>query len=104
MNTGSKVISYGPCQFPTLGFVADRWLAIQAFVSHPFWLIDAKFKPLTSTSTTASSRSAVADNDDSVDFNWKRGRVCDHAIGFCLYEKCLNFLQATNNTAKVIKV
>ena len=31
------VVSYGPCQFPTLGFIVERWLAVQAFVPQPFW-------------------------------------------------------------------
>lgn len=29
----------GPCQFPTLGFVVDRWEQIQKFVPQPFWYI-----------------------------------------------------------------
>jgi DNA topoisomerase-3 len=38
----SQVISYGPCQFPTLGFIVDRFNAIRKFVSEPFWDIDCK--------------------------------------------------------------
>lgn len=34
-----KLISYGSCQFPTLGFVVDRYKAIEEFISEPFWRI-----------------------------------------------------------------
>ena len=32
-------ISYGPCQFPTLGFVVSRYEQIQEFVPETFWYI-----------------------------------------------------------------
>jgi DNA topoisomerase-3 len=32
-------ISYGPCQFPTLGFVVQRFLRIQNFIPENFWTI-----------------------------------------------------------------
>ena len=31
------IISYGSCQFPTLGFVVERYKQIQEFVAEPFW-------------------------------------------------------------------
>jgi DNA topoisomerase-3 len=37
-------ISYGPCQFPTLGFVVDRYLKREKFQKEPFWRIDVKHK------------------------------------------------------------
>ena len=33
----SSIISFGPCQFPTLGFVVARYLESSQFVSEPFW-------------------------------------------------------------------
>jgi DNA topoisomerase-3 len=34
-----KMISYGSCQFPTLGFVVDRYLRVRNFTPEPFWYI-----------------------------------------------------------------
>lgn len=35
-----KVVSYGPCQFPTLGFVVERWARIETFVAEDFWFLE----------------------------------------------------------------
>lgn len=44
-----KLISYGSCQIPTLGFVAERYKEIEAFVSEPFWKLKGKCKYKIST-------------------------------------------------------
>lgn len=49
-NIADKLISYGSCQIPTLGFVAERYKEIEAFVSEPFWKI--KGIPLSSHYST----------------------------------------------------
>lgn len=41
-NLSGKLISYGSCQFPTLGFVVDRYVDIENFVPEPFWKIKGK--------------------------------------------------------------
>ena len=41
----SSVISYGPCQTPTLGFVVDRHDCIQSFKSEAYWKIDITIDP-----------------------------------------------------------
>lgn len=53
------LISYGSCQFPTLGFVVERFLAIERFQSEPYWKIK------------------VVDDHDGiyVDFRWARNRL-----------------------------
>ena len=38
-----QLISYGSCQFPTLGFVVARFKEVQAFVAEPFWKLKGLF-------------------------------------------------------------
>jgi DNA topoisomerase III len=64
----------GACQFPTLGFVVDRWRRVENFVPEPFWSIKL---------------SVLRDGID-VKFNWKRGHLFDRLCCLCLYEMCLD--------------
>jgi len=42
----NMLISYGTCQFPTLGFVVERYKQNRAFVAEPFWkLLVVHLKP-----------------------------------------------------------
>lgn len=38
----NQLISYGSCQFPTLGFVVERFKAIQSFITETFYKIKGK--------------------------------------------------------------
>lgn len=64
------IISYGSCQFPTLGFIVERWRAIQDFQAEPFWKIEAQH-----------SRDGV-----NTIFNWDRGRLFSEDAAKALYE------------------
>jgi DNA topoisomerase-3 len=78
-----KVISYGSCQFPTLGFVVDRYLRVRNFVPEPFWYIRV-----------------VHEKDDiNVKFSWARGHLFDRMAVTIIFEKCL-----IAKTAKVTKM
>jgi DNA topoisomerase-3 len=68
-----KVISYGSCQFPTLGFVVDKFIRAQNFIEEPFWKINV----------------SILKDGITVKFNWERGHLFDREIVGMIYEKCL---------------
>jgi DNA topoisomerase-3 len=78
-----KMISYGSCQFPTLGFVVDRYLRVRNFVPEPFWYIKLHH----------------IKDDVEVKFNWRRGHLFDHMAVTLIFERCL-----VSKIAKVIKM
>ncbi|KAL1592503.1 DNA topoisomerase [Nothophoma quercina] len=78
-----KLISYGSCQFPTLGFVVDRYLRVRNFVPEPFWYIKVHH----------------IKDDVEVKFNWRRGHLFDRMAVTLTFERCL-----ISRTAKVTKM
>lgn len=79
-----QLISYGSCQFPTLGFVVERFKAIQAFVPETFFKIKVVHEP---------------NEEESVEFSWKRHRLFNHTACLVLYQMCME-----DPIAKVISV
>lgn len=79
----NQIISYGSCQFPTLGFVVDRYYRVRNFKPETFWLIKVIHK-----------RDGI-----NVNFNWKRVHLFDRAVVTTLFEQCLD-----SKYAKVTKV
>ncbi|ROT35700.1 DNA topoisomerase [Sodiomyces alkalinus F11] len=77
------MLSYGSCQFPTLGFVVDRYFRVKNFVPEPFWSIQV-------THTRENKK---------VRFSWDRNRLFDRLSVTVLFERCLRA-----KTAKVTKV
>ncbi|KAI9862791.1 MAG: DNA topoisomerase [Trichoglossum hirsutum] len=78
-----NVISYGSCQFPTLGFVVDQYFRVQNFVPETFWYI----------------RVTHIRDDITVNFSWKRVHLFDRMAVTILFERCV-----TSQTARVTKV
>lgn len=76
---GQNLISYGSCQFPTLGFVVERFNDISKFIPEPFWKVEV---------------SHVKD-DLKVDFHWKRNRLFDRQACLTLFEICKEHKNAT---------
>ncbi|KAJ1298658.1 hypothetical protein BS78_01G470500 [Paspalum vaginatum] len=73
------VLSYGPCQFPTLGFIVERFWEIQAHEPEEFWTISCTH---TSDEGTAS-------------FGWIRGHLFDYSCAITIYEMCVEEPMAT---------
>ncbi|XP_031765150.2 DNA topoisomerase 3-alpha [Galleria mellonella] len=78
-----SLVSYGSCQFPTLGFVVERYRAVENFVAEPFWKIKVNHTM----------------NDLSVDFSWERHRLFDREACQVLHDICIG-----NPQAKVCEV
>jgi DNA topoisomerase-3 len=78
-----KVLSYGGCQFPTLGFVVDRYFMVKNFVPEPYWAIKVTH----------------IKDDITVNFRWARINLFDRMAVIIIFERCL-----TARYAKVIKV
>ncbi|GLI73749.1 DNA topoisomerase [Penicillium ochrochloron] len=78
-----KIISYGSCQFPTLGFVVDRYLRVQNFKPETFWSIKVMLQR----------------EGKKVNFLWRRVHLYDRAAVTMMLERCLMAKQA-----KVTKV
>nr|XP_019008510.1 DNA topoisomerase III [Kwoniella pini CBS 10737]OCF47291.1 DNA topoisomerase III [Kwoniella pini CBS 10737] len=83
-----QLVSYGPCQFPTLGFVVDQYNRVQSFVPETFWYI---YVGIERTDEEGQPR--------TVEFKWRRNHLFDMDIAAILYEQC-----AINPDAMVLKV
>ncbi|XP_071403367.1 DNA topoisomerase 3-alpha [Centroberyx affinis] len=69
----NQLISYGSCQFPTLGFVVERFKAIQAFIPETFYKIKVLHEM----------------DEEAVEFSWKRNRLYNHTACLVLYQICM---------------
>lgn len=78
-----QIISYGSCQFPTLGFVVDRYHRVRNFKPETFWAIKVMHKK----------------EGKQVNFNWSRVHLFDRAAVTILFEQCLDAKRA-----EIIKV
>ncbi|XP_062164854.1 DNA topoisomerase 3-beta isoform X2 [Alnus glutinosa] len=60
-NLDSRVISYGPCQTPTLGFCVQRYLQITTFKPEKFWVL----------------RPYIIQNGYELQLEWERNKLFD---------------------------
>lgn len=86
-----KILSYGSCQFPTLGFVVDRYLQIQEFRSEQFWKI---------TMTYQRQREQPSEQPLNTSFTWRRNHLFEHWTSFICYESCVLARTATITDVK----
>lgn len=96
----NQLISYGSCQFPTLGFVVERFKAIQSFIPETFYKIkgincNTQRNTLVFNSTLTSPFhlffvSVLHEvEEDTVEFSWKRNRLFNHTACLVLYQICM---------------
>ncbi|KAG7098452.1 hypothetical protein E1B28_000402 [Marasmius oreades] len=78
------VISYGPCQFPALGFVVSRSKDVKDFRPEIFWYIHLAL---------------TAEDGQETSFSWKRGHLFSEDEAIVLYEHVME-----NPLARVTKV
>jgi DNA topoisomerase-3 len=76
----NKLLSWGPCQFATLGFIVDRDWKIERFVQEDFWSVTLKLK--------------ADDGSGTAVFEWERGRLFDQTLCASLYEEMLESPEA----------
>ena len=81
----SQVISFGPCQFPTLGFVVDRWRQRSDFVDEEFWKL----------ALTHKSDGENGEQPFHVDFNWARVKLFDDDLVNVICDECKDANLAT---------
>ncbi|KAG5362777.1 DNA topoisomerase 3 [Yarrowia sp. B02] len=72
-----KVVSYGSCQFPTLGFVVERYLARTNFVEEPFWYMTLKCRVQRRHMNLTSKRGHIFDRASAVALY---ARVCESGV------------------------
>uniref|UniRef100_A0A8C6U4A4 DNA topoisomerase n=1 Tax=Neogobius melanostomus TaxID=47308 RepID=A0A8C6U4A4_9GOBI len=65
-NLDSSLISFGPCQTPTLGFCVERHDKIQSFKPETFWILQAK---------------VFKGKESALTLDWNRVRVFDRDVG-----------------------
>ncbi|RPB23731.1 DNA topoisomerase [Terfezia boudieri ATCC MYA-4762] len=68
-----RVLSYGSCQFPTLGFVVDRYWRVVKFVPEKFWGLKV----------------VLEKDGKEVTFSWRRVHLFDKGVVIVLYERCM---------------
>lgn len=85
----NKVLSYGSCQFPTLGFVVDRSRQVENFLPEEFWKI-----------FMTHLHHPEQEQPITTKFNWRRKHLFDRWACFIFYEICYEKRVATITKVK----
>lgn len=94
----NQVVSFGSCQFPTLGFVVARFEAIESFVEEAFYHIRMAFqcaRRAEQDEEENNHNAAAAAAAELFHFTWHRHRVYDFACALACYQLCVDQPLAT---------
>lgn len=94
INDGGGPVSYGPCQFPTLGFVVSRYEQVQSFTPETYWYIH-----LSLTRQSSPGKGKKDSEAEETIFLWKRVRLFEIGVAAAIYEGVLD-----NPVARVTKI
>jgi DNA topoisomerase-3 len=107
-NNYNLIISYGPCQFPTLNFIVERNEEIKSFVSKNFYSLifklnrDLKASEIKLLENT-NSPNKIKNGSIEVDFQWAKERVDEKDTAEELRLKLQKAFKSQKNTLKVIE-
>eukprot|EP00775_Hariotina_reticulata_P013627 gene13627-13753_t len=93
LDNEKPLLSYGPCQFPTLGLIVQRAWEIQSHVAEPFWLIHVSYRP--PAEPQQQQHQQPQQPQPGCDFKWTRDRLFDVDVATMLYEECVQQPTAT---------
>uniref|UniRef100_A0A7N0TSD1 DNA topoisomerase n=1 Tax=Kalanchoe fedtschenkoi TaxID=63787 RepID=A0A7N0TSD1_KALFE len=85
-NLDARVISYGPCQTPTLGFCVQRYLQITTFKPEKFWIV----------------RPYILQGGYDLQLDWERGKLFDSEVA-AMFQKLVmddGFVKVTDMSEK----
>lgn len=88
-----SLISYGSCQFPTLGFVVERFKEREGFASEPFWRI------VVMHDSNDEAKLGGDSGGGHVEFSWERVRLFDYNVCSSIFDWIIS-----SPTARVVKV
>jgi DNA topoisomerase-3 len=63
--SGIRMLTYGPCQTPTLGFCVDQSEKIKKFIPETFWRVQA---------------SIIDDKEKRYNIKWCRGKIFEKPV------------------------
>ncbi|CUV06108.1 unnamed protein product [Cryptosporidium hominis] len=86
-----RTLSYGTCQFPTLGFVVSRYKKIINFREEDEWTITLEVKMKIYEGNNKEMSNVI--------FEWERGKLFDNLFTFIIYETCIE-----NSNARVKEI
>eukprot|EP00093_Oithona_nana_P000175 00175.XXX_1461_128_1 [CDS] Oithona nana genome sequencing. len=82
----SSLISYGPCQTPTLGFCVERHDLITTFKPEAYWVLQTQLE--------------IPDTSQKLPLEWERGRCFDKEVAVMF----LHQVKTNGKQAKVISI